>query len=57
MKFILKSGHWPRWRCVLKTFLFIFIILSSGCHFVQRSKTMLAIVVEGLARNTSVIFF
>ena len=37
---ILKSSHWPRRRCRL--FLF-FSIFSSGGHFVQRSRTILAI--------------
>ena len=39
----------------LKCFFFLFF--SSGGHFVQRSETILAILVEGHPRNISVIFF
>ena len=34
-----------------------FSIFSSGGHFVQKSGTILAILVEGHSRNISVIFF
>ena len=34
-----------------------FSIYSFGCNFVQRSGTILAILVEGHPRNISVIFF
>ena len=34
-----------------------FSIFSSGGHFVQRSGTILAILVKGHPRNISVIFF
>ena len=40
-------------RCRLKTFL----ILSSGGPFVMRSKTICAILVEGIKRNNSVKLF
>ena len=39
---ILKSTHWPWRRCRLKRFS----IFSSGGHFVQQSRTILAILVE-----------
>ena len=32
-------------------------IFSSGVHFVQRSKTILAVLVEGLSRNMSMKLF
>ena len=35
----------------------ILLILSSGCHFVQWSGTICAILVKGIMRNTSVILF
>ena len=50
---ILKSAHWPRRRCCLKGFS----IFSSDGHFVQRSRTILAILVEGHLRNITVKFF
>ena len=34
-----------------------FSIFSSGGHFVQQSRTILAILVEGRPKNISVIFF
>ena len=34
-----------------------FSIFSSGCHFVQPSGTILAILVEGHWKNTSVQIF
>ena len=43
-KIIFKLGHWPKSRCCLKVFLFF----SSGGHFVQRSGTILAILVEDI---------
>ena len=49
---ILKLAHWPR-RCCLKGFS----IFSSGGQFVQRSGTILAILVEGHSRNISVKLF
>ena len=49
---ILKSGHWPR-RCHLKGFS----IFSTGGHFVQRSRTILSILVEGHSMNISVKLF
>ena len=48
---ILKSAHWPRRRYCLKGFS----IFSSDDHFVQRSRTILAILVEGHPRNISEI--
>ena len=50
---ILKSAHWPGRRCRLKGFS----ILSFDGHFVQRSGTILAILVEGHSRNISVKLF
>ena len=41
---ILKSAHWPWRRCRFTVFF------SSGGHFVQRSRTILAILVEGHPR-------
>ena len=49
---ILKSANWPG-RCRLKGFS----IFSSDGHFVQRSETILAILVEGHPRNISVKLF
>ena len=51
-----QSGHWPRRRCCLKLLVFFgfFSIFSSGGHFVQPSRTILAILVKGHKRNTSV---
>ena len=46
---ILKLAHWPKRRCRLKGFS----IFSSYCLFVQRSGTILAILVEGHPRNIS----
>ena len=54
---ILNSGHWPR-ICRLKFFcFFLLFFFSSGGHFVQRSGTILAILVEGHKRNKSVKLF
>ena len=54
---ILKLAHWPKRRCLLKGFS----IFSSDGHFVQRSGTILAILVaklvEGLPRNILVKLF
>ena len=50
---ILKSGHRSRMRCLLK----VFSIFSVESHFVQWSETILAILVEGHPRNTSVKLF
>ena len=46
---ILKMHNRPMRRCRLKTFS----ILSSGGHFVQRNRTILAILVKGHPRNIS----
>ena len=46
---ILKLAHWPKRRCRLKGFS----IFSSDGHFVQRSGTILAILVEGHLKNIS----
>ena len=46
---ILKLAHWPQRRCRLKGFS----IFSSDGHFVQRSGTILAILVEGHLKNIS----
>ena len=51
---ILKLVHWSRRRCCLRVF---FSIFSSGGHFVQRSGTILKIVVEDHPRNISVKLF
>ena len=48
----LQSGHWHG-RCQLK----VFSIFSSGGHFVQRSGTILAILVEGHSRSIPVKLF
>ena len=50
---ILKSTHRPRRRCRLKGFS----IFSFDGHFVQRSGTILAILVEGHPRNISMKLF
>ena len=50
---ILKSVHWPSRRCHLR----FFPIFSSGSHFVQRSRGVLAFLVEGHQRNISVKLF
>ena len=50
---ILKSAHWPRRRCRLKGFS----IFSFEGHFVQRSRTILAILVKGHPRNIPVKLF
>ena len=47
--------NWDQWfrrKCLLK----IFLIWSSGSHFVQR-RTIFAILVEGIVSNKSVILF
>ena len=49
---ILNLDQWFG-RCRLK----IFLIWSSGGSFVQWSETNCAILVEGIKRNNSVIFF
>ena len=49
----LKSAHWPRRRCGLN----VFSIFSFDGHFVQRSRTILAILVEGHPRNIHVKLF
>ena len=46
---IWKLAHWPKRRCRLKGFS----IFSSDGHFVQRSGTTLAILVEGHPKNIS----
>ena len=50
---ILKSDHWPRRRCCLK----VFSIFSSSVSFVQLSVTILAYLVEGHPKNTSIKLF
>ena len=50
---ILKLAQWPRRRCWLKGFS----IFSSDGQFVQRSGTILAILVEGHPRIISVKLF
>ena len=50
---ILKSAHWPRRRCGLNGFS----IFSFDGHFVQRSGTILVILVEGHPRNIHVKLF
>ena len=50
---IFKSAHWPGRRCRLKGFS----IFSFDGHFVQRSGTILAILVEGHPRIISVKLF
>ena len=50
---ILKSANWPGRRCRLKGFS----NFSFDGHFVQRSRTILAILVEGHPRNISVKLF
>ena len=50
---ILKLDQWFRQRCSLK----IFLIYSSGGHFIQQSRTFYAILVEGIMRNISVKLF
>ena len=49
---VLKSAYWPWRRCCLTVFFF-----CSGGHFVQQSRTILAILVEGHPRNISVKLF
>ena len=46
---ILKSAHWPRRRCRLKGFS----IFSFDGPFVQRSRTILAIMVPGSSKEHS----
>ena len=50
---ILKSVHWPRRKCGLNGFS----IFRFDGHFVQRSGTILAILVESHPRNISVKLF
>ena len=52
---ILKSGHWPRRTYHLK----VFLCFSFGGHYVERSGTILTILVEEHPRNISVksVFF
>ena len=47
---ILKSGHWPRRTYHLK----VFLCFSFGGHYVERSGTILTILVEEHPRNISV---
>ena len=49
---ILILDQWFR-RCLFK----IFLIWSSGGPFVQRSRTICAILVDGIKRNNSVKLF
>ena len=50
---ILKWANWPWRRCRFTSFS----IFSSGGHFVQRSRTILAILVKGHPRNIPVKLF
>ena len=50
---ILNLDQWFKRRCRLK----IFLILSSGGPFIQQSRTVCAILVEGIMRNNSVNLF
>ena len=50
---ILKSAHWPRRKCGLNGFS----IFRFDGHFVQRSGTILAILVESHPRKISVKLF
>ena len=50
---ILNSDQWFRRRCILN----IFLIWSSGGPFVQRSRNICVIVVEGIMRNNSMNLF
>ena len=53
---VLKLAYWPWRRCCLTVFFFFFFfIFCSGGHFVQQSRTILAILVEGHPRNISVL--
>ena len=47
---ILNLDQWFRRRCYLK----VFLIWSSGSPFVNQSKTICAILEEGIMRNNSV---
>ena len=49
----LYLDQWFRRRCSLK----LFLIKSSGSPFVQQSRTVCAILVEGIIRNNSVKLF
>ena len=50
---ILIMDLWFRRKCRLK----VFLIWSTGSHFVQRSVTICAILAEGALRNNSVKLF
>ena len=50
---ILESANWPRRRCSLNGFS----IFSSDGHFVQRSGTIVAILLEGHPKNISIKIF
>ena len=52
-KIILYSDQWFRRSCCLK----IFLIWSSVGPFVQQSRSVCAILVEGIIRNKSVKLF
>ena len=55
---ILISDHLPTRRCRILLYLIFFIFnLCTGGHFVQRSGTILEILVEGPPRNISMILF
>ena len=55
MKF---KSHWPKESGMLafKADYSRFSIFSSGCHFVYRSRTVLAILVEGHLSNIPIEF-
>ena len=50
---ILNLDQCFRRRCVLK----IYLVWSSGGPYVQRSRTICAILVEGIMKNNSVNYF
>ena len=50
---ILNLDQWLSRRCIIK----IFLIWSSCSPFSQRSRTICAILVEGIMRNNSVNLF
>ena len=57
---ILKSPYWPWRRCCLTVvflLLLFFFFFCFGGHFVQQSRIILAILVEGHPRNISVKLF
>ena len=49
---ILNLGQWFR-----RYYLTVFLIVSSGSHFVQQSVTICASLVEGITKNNSLKLF